>query len=1064
MRAEQVEFAEFTPATFRPVARYVTSTRQTLGWMKIVVVGSDRWTALEYQAVCAAAGPGVEVVNSYGATEAAIDSTALFSRDWVPRGDGTVPIGWPLPGVEAYVVTEGLDLVPGGQVGELAIGGAGVSYGYPGDPSLTASRFRPDPFSGRPGARLYLTGDLARRSPDGLLALAGRADKQVKIRGVRIEPGEVEVVLASHREVREAAVVARPGPAGEAVLIGYVTPAAVDPVAVRSHAALHLAAAMVPVVVAVDSLPLTANGKIDRATLAGRPLPPRRLSEPHRDPVTWQVAEIWCEILGESTVHAADDFYLIGGNSLRGSQVAARLRSAFGIRAPLWVTEENRTLGELAGWVRAQLQRRPGPRRRQASDPGAAAAAADVLVTGGTGGVGAFIVKVLARSGLRVAVAGREESGGAAYAAGAASFIRADLAGTVRLTDLARHANAIVHAACTFADPETDVAAMDALLAGWRAGPGGPFTFISTTDVYDPDPGPYAAGKMACEQALAAAAGDRAWTVLRAGYVWGPHERFAWQLRWADLRWLVEPLTEGAAVHVPGPDPAGGRRHGDGWIHVLDLAAAAAASLKRPARQAVDAVAGHFSWLGLARALAAELGSASPVLLRDPAGDPHATRCQCDQWQLPALLGVTPEHRRYRPALREVIAHAAAGTLPVGPVPVLPAAAAGQDGDGQRWQAVINGAGQYSIWPAGRPLPPGWRPDGADGTRAQCLAGITGIWPDSLPAAARPAASRTARAPRRAVRPGRAAQARTYLMCPPSFFTVDCAGNAWMDPENPPDQGRAWRQWLRLKTTLTGLGHAVQIIGPVPGLPDMVFAADAATLIGGKVLASQFRWPQRAAYQDWLASNGYGPAVTSQDVTEGGDIIPAGRMILAGHGFRTDKAAAAGIETLFGLPVLSLRLTSPRYYHLDTALCILNDETAAYYPAAFDTAGRAALADRFPVLVEAADQDAEALGLNAISDGRHVVMPEQATGLARQIAALGFEPVPVDMSEYSKSGGGPRCCVLELRPPLDGAGEPLAGQDRPAAAKPAAEDPTTRLPHELAHPARPHRRRQAVGS
>ena len=517
---------------------------------------------------------------------------------------------------------------------------------------------------------------------------------------------------------------------------------------------------------------------------------------------------------------------------------------------------------------------------------------------------------------------------------------------------------------------------MTALLAGWRAGPGGPFTFISTTDVYGPDLGPYAAGKAACEQALAAAAGDRPWTVLRPGYVWGPHERFARQLRWADLRWLVEPLTGGAAVHVPGPDRAGARRYGDGWIHVLDLAAAAAASLERPAMRAVDAVAGRFSWLGLVRALAAELGSASPVLLRDPAGDPHATRCQCDPGQLPALLGVTPDHRRYRPALRDVIAHAAAGTLPAGPAPVLPAAAAGQAGGGPRWQAVVNGDGQYSVWPAGRPLPAGWRSVGAAGSRAQCLAEITGIWPDSLPRTARPGAGRTAREPRRDTRPFRAAQARTYLMCPPAFFAVKDRRNDWMDPEDPPDKARAWRQWLRLKTTLTGLGHAVHTIDPVPGLTDMVFAADGALLIGGKALGSRFLWPQRApesaAYLDWLTRNGYGPAAAAHAVTEGGDVLLAGRTILAGHGFRTDKAAAAGLEALFGLPVLSLRLTSPLFYHLDTALCILDDETAAYYPAAFDDAGRAALADRFPALVTAADQDARAFGLNTISDGRHV--------------------------------------------------------------------------------------------
>jgi N-dimethylarginine dimethylaminohydrolase len=113
--------------------------------------------------------------------------------------------------------------------------------------------------------------------------------------------------------------------------------------------------------------------------------------------------------------------------------------------------------------------------------------------------------------------------------------------------------------------------------------------------------------------------------------------------------------------------------------------------------------------------------------------------------------------------------------------------------------------------------------------------------------------------------------------------------------------------------------------------------------------------------------------------------------------------------------VISLRLTDPRYYHLDTALCVLADGVAAYYPAAFDDAGRAALAGHFAELIEAKDEDAEVLGLNAVSDGRHVVLPAEAAGLAGQLAMRGFVPVPVEMSEFRKAGGGPKCCTLELR-------------------------------------------------
>jgi N-dimethylarginine dimethylaminohydrolase len=151
-------------------------------------------------------------------------------------------------------------------------------------------------------------------------------------------------------------------------------------------------------------------------------------------------------------------------------------------------------------------------------------------------------------------------------------------------------------------------------------------------------------------------------------------------------------------------------------------------------------------------------------------------------------------------------------------------------------------------------------------------------------------------------------------------------------------------------------------------------------------------------------------------VNEGeGDILTAGSILLAGHGFRTDIEAAGELEATFGRRVVSLRLTDPRFYHLDTALCVLDASTAMYYPAAFDDAGRAALASVFGELIEAKDEDAEVLGLNAVSDGRHVVLAAEATGLARQLSARGFEPVPVEMSELRKAGGSAKCCTLELR-------------------------------------------------
>ncbi len=262
--------------------------------------------------------------------------------------------------------------------------------------------------------------------------------------------------------------------------------------------------------------------------------------------------------------------------------------------------------------------------------------------------------------------------------------------------------------------------------------------------------------------------------------------------------------------------------------------------------------------------------------------------------------------------------------------------------------------------------------------------------------------------------------ARTYLMCRPEHFTVEYAINPWMDPAKPVDVALASRQWERLAEAFRSLGHTVETIPPKPGLPDMVFAANGATVIDGKVLGAKFRHPERqpeaGAYLTWFRRRGYPQIRESAVVNEGeGDIVFAGRAILSGYGFRTERSVREELTEFYRLPVISLRLVDPRFYHLDTALVVLDADTAAYYPAAFDDAGKAALATHFTELIEVKDEDAEVLGLNAISDGRNVVVPEQATGLISQLKSAGFQPVAVNLSELLKAGGGPKCCTLELR-------------------------------------------------
>jgi N-dimethylarginine dimethylaminohydrolase len=261
---------------------------------------------------------------------------------------------------------------------------------------------------------------------------------------------------------------------------------------------------------------------------------------------------------------------------------------------------------------------------------------------------------------------------------------------------------------------------------------------------------------------------------------------------------------------------------------------------------------------------------------------------------------------------------------------------------------------------------------------------------------------------------------RRYLMCRPTYFAVDYAINPWMDPTEPVDVHRALAQWTVLYETYRALGHTVDLVDPVPGLPDMVFAANGATVVDGTVLGVLFRYPERApeapAYLSWFAAAGF-DTHEAKAVNEGeGDLLVAGDVVLAGTGFRTEYAAHAQAQELFGRPVVTLQLVDPQYYHLDTALCVLGDRDIAYYPGAFSPGSQAVLRRLFPDAIIADEADAAVLGLNAVGDGHRVVLPAQAHGLAAQLAARGYDPVPVDLSELRRAGGGPKCCTLEVRP------------------------------------------------
>lgn len=267
---------------------------------------------------------------------------------------------------------------------------------------------------------------------------------------------------------------------------------------------------------------------------------------------------------------------------------------------------------------------------------------------------------------------------------------------------------------------------------------------------------------------------------------------------------------------------------------------------------------------------------------------------------------------------------------------------------------------------------------------------------------------------------GRTATRRLYLMCRPEHFAVDYAINVWMDPTRPVDRALAIRQWEELRATYEALGHQVELLAPLPGLPDMVFTANGAFVVGDQALGACFREPVRAdeapAHRAWLTAAGVSVHLPSA-VNEGeGDLVWAGGRILAGHGFRSDPRVRDELTAIFGVPVVTLDLVDPRFYHLDTALTVLDAETVAYYPAAFSDASRQVLHTLYPTAITADDHDALALGLNAVSDGRHVVLAAQAERLAEQVAGAGFTPMPVDVSELLRSGGGVKCATLELHP------------------------------------------------
>ena len=316
--------------------------------LRLVILGGEQVDASAIATWQARFGDRIRLVNTYGPTEATIIATAtdLTAADTTRRP----PIGRPIAGVEAYVFDRARRLVAPGVAGELYLGGVGLARGYLGLDELTATRFAPSPCG-----RLYRTGDRVRwRESDSSAALEflGRLDDQIKVRGIRVEPAEVEAVLRAHPQVEQAIVVGV-----DDALVAYTVGSA-SAAEVRAHAAERLPALLVPsVVVPLAALPLTRNGKVDVRAL---PVPQRSRDTvvafiaPRSDAETL-VAAVWAQVLGIDAIGAGDDFFALGGHSLLATRVIARLRAAIDVEVPIRALFTHSTVAALAAVVEDML-------------------------------------------------------------------------------------------------------------------------------------------------------------------------------------------------------------------------------------------------------------------------------------------------------------------------------------------------------------------------------------------------------------------------------------------------------------------------------------------------------------------------------------------------------------------------------------------------------------------------------------------------------------------------------------------------------------------------------------
>ena len=258
------------------------------------------------------------------------------------------------------------------------------------------------------------------------------------------------------------------------------------------------------------------------------------------------------------------------------------------------------------------------------------------------------------------------------------------------------------------------------------------------------------------------------------------------------------------------------------------------------------------------------------------------------------------------------------------------------------------------------------------------------------------------------------------LMCPPDHYGIEYEINPWMNREVGSDPARSFDQWRALRDTLGELGATVEEILPAPGLPDLVFTANAGLIFEDLFLSSRFRHGVRQGesplFDSWFASRGF----RVESMPEGlffegaGDALFCGDTLFAGYRFRSDARSHLWLGDRLGVEVLPLELIDPRYYHLDTCFCPLDPEAAIYFPGAFDAYGQSVLSARIPRLIEATAEEAVSFSCNAVVVGRSVVLNEAAPKLARSLRDAGYDVHPRSLTEFIKSGGSAKCLTIRL--------------------------------------------------